>query len=549
MKSVHKKILTAVTAFYVAITSTAYAATYNYDMQGSLTVIGDADTSDAISLVIRPYSATSQTPDDAVVNSNKNIILKSAVVSDNVLRADVNFKESIDNGKYVVSVNEGGAKADIYLFYPDENSLAEYIALINNSDVNVFSTMLKDTSLNWSALISSNYADACAQILFDNRPESGYTAKTLGKTYMLAEAVVLLKNGKININNLLNEYRLYFSADKELTSAQKTKLYEVLSNYSVKLGKIENVLENGLEVTDLLLTGDFQTFGDKLLEYIKANNLSEGKYSSITNTYYKQLAMKSLYEVRNNYYNMPDLYDAFLLHAQTQYAAWINASNSHTSGGGGGGGSSSGGSSPSGFVPVLGDTANETSAQQSENGLYKDISTHWAKTEITFLSERNVINGYTDGTFRPEEYVTRAQFSKMISMLMDLELSDTSVFNDVNAGDWYLPYVSAAEKAGIVNGNNGYFYPDALITREDAAVIIYRALQYKNIGLSSDTNTYFDDTDNISEYAKTAVESLSTMEIINGYDNQFKPKGNTKRAEAAAMLYRLADKTEGVSAE
>ena len=132
---------------------------------------------------------------------------------------------------------------------------------------------------------------------------------------------------------------------------------------------------------------------------------------------------------------------------------------------------------------------------------------------------------------------------------MDLELSDTSVFNDVNAGDWYLPYVSAAEKAGIVNGNNGYFYPDALITREDAAVIIYRALQYKNIGLSSDTNTYFDDTDNISEYAKTAVESLSTMEIINGYDNQFKPKGNTKRAEAAAMLYRLADKTEGVSAE
>lgn len=173
---------------------------------------------------------------------------------------------------------------------------------------------------------------------------------------------------------------------------------------------------------------------------------------------------------------------------------------------------------------------------------FKDVTQDWAKDAISGLGARGIVKGVGDGEFNPKGQVTRAEF---ITMLMNmLELSDESVttsFSDVKPGEWYHGDIATAQKLGIVNGKpNGTFGVRENITREDMAVMVHKAIQIKLLALESSEATAFKDEASIASYAKQAVEAIQGAGIINGVGNdEFAPKKNASRAEAAVMIYKL----------
>lgn len=173
---------------------------------------------------------------------------------------------------------------------------------------------------------------------------------------------------------------------------------------------------------------------------------------------------------------------------------------------------------------------------------FKDVTQDWAKDAISGLGARGIVKGVGDGEFNPKGQVTRAEF---ITMLMKmLELSDesaTTSFSDVKQGEWYHGNIATAQKLGIVNGKpDGTFGVHENITREDMAVMVYKAIQRKQLALPSGETTAFKDEASIANYAKQAVETIRGAGIINGVGNdEFAPKKNASRAEAAVMIYKL----------
>ncbi len=174
-------------------------------------------------------------------------------------------------------------------------------------------------------------------------------------------------------------------------------------------------------------------------------------------------------------------------------------------------------------------------------GAFTDIdSVEWAKESIEALAEMGVLNGKGDGTFAPNDKVTREEFIKIIVAAFGLTDDEAECdFADVSADNWSYPYIAAAAKLGIVSGDGDNFNPTSGISRQDMAVIIYRVFEHLGAEVSGDSIT-FDDNAEIAGYAKDAVEALTATGIINGMgDGTFSPNGTVTRAQAAKVVYGL----------
>lgn len=157
----------------------------------------------------------------------------------------------------------------------------------------------------------------------------------------------------------------------------------------------------------------------------------------------------------------------------------------------------------------------------------------WAEDAVKYLYEKGIINGRNEKTFAPGETVTRAELVKMIVEALSVSAEEDKTFSDVNDGDWFASYVKKAAAAGIVTGDGLAFRPNGEVTREDAAVIIFRALGLENGGEIS-----FTDAGNISDYAKDAISAMAAGGYINGMgDGTFAPKMTLTRAQAAQLIY------------
>ena len=161
---------------------------------------------------------------------------------------------------------------------------------------------------------------------------------------------------------------------------------------------------------------------------------------------------------------------------------------------------------------------------------------HWAYQSVSELVASGTINGFEDGTFRPDATVSRAEFVKMAAAAFGLQSDTQAEFKDVENGHWCERYISAAVSSGAVNGTgDGMFSPDAYITREDAAVIIYRLSD-----ITADEGS-INDSESISAYAREGVLKLVGGGIISGDENgYFKPADYMTRAEAAQLIYKAA---------
>ena len=170
---------------------------------------------------------------------------------------------------------------------------------------------------------------------------------------------------------------------------------------------------------------------------------------------------------------------------------------------------------------------------------YSDLSSyHWAKDTIERYTNAGIFNGFPDGTFRPDERMTRAQFASVLSRLLSLENADLSVlapFTDVNPDAWYAQALASCVKAAIINGTSHVTAsPDASITRQEAAAMVCRAFGVDPI---YDTDLEFLDADTVSPWAQPYVFALVSKGILSGYpDKTLKPRGFLTRAEAAALV-------------
>lgn len=177
---------------------------------------------------------------------------------------------------------------------------------------------------------------------------------------------------------------------------------------------------------------------------------------------------------------------------------------------------------------------------------FTDIGGYWAATYVDFLYNSGVTTGYSDGSFRPNQNITRAQFAVMLYRYLGL---DESKYANVNLpfadnsqiADYAIPAIKALYTEGIINGSTGkdgrvYFNPNASLTRAQAATMIGRTQEkgYATVSLT------FSDAGKIPAYAASYIQTMVAQGIISGYeDGSFKPNNNITRGQMAKILYNL----------
>lgn len=164
-----------------------------------------------------------------------------------------------------------------------------------------------------------------------------------------------------------------------------------------------------------------------------------------------------------------------------------------------------------------------------------DITGHWAENAIRELIALQAISGYPDGTFKPDNSISRAEFASILVKALQLAPKEGVIFDDT-AAHWAKAYISTASAYGIIEGySDSQFGPDDPITREQMAVMIIRAT-----GLESDSGQIsYTDASAISSWAQDAVTISSSLQILTGYpDNSFKPQANATRAEASTVIIK-----------
>lgn len=145
------------------------------------------------------------------------------------------------------------------------------------------------------------------------------------------------------------------------------------------------------------------------------------------------------------------------------------------------------------FRLLTDDTREEYWSQVND---YTDCSSDlWCNNAISTLTNMGIIDGFSDGTFRPYAKITRAQFAKIAVGFFETTREDyQGYFTDVDINAWYTEYVEAAARVGLIEGfNDGTFRPNTNITRAQACVIVNRAL-----GRSPDEDRLLDEDEMIT---------------------------------------------------
>lgn len=178
---------------------------------------------------------------------------------------------------------------------------------------------------------------------------------------------------------------------------------------------------------------------------------------------------------------------------------------------------------------------------------FTDVYGHWAAGYIGFVTEREIFLGTGSDTFSPAAGMTRAMFATVIGRLFErsygeIEPLDEHAFTDCNYGAYYGKYVDWAAENNIIGGyGDGRFSPNDQITREQMAAILYRFADFLGV-LPADMDTTLDypDADNISGYAKNAALYCQTTGVISGRGGgMFTPKETVTRAEVATIIQRF----------
>jgi hypothetical protein len=179
---------------------------------------------------------------------------------------------------------------------------------------------------------------------------------------------------------------------------------------------------------------------------------------------------------------------------------------------------------------------------------YEDAATHWASNSIHNMGARLIVNGVSEGQFAPNRNITRAEFAAIMVRALGLKLQPSQgVFTDVEQSAWYSSVVQTAYAYGLINGfQDGTFRPQESITRQQAMLMISKAMLITGLqGADNGDNgasvvDSYKDSGQVASWALVGVADAVSAGIVSGRsDHSLAPQEAITRAEVAVMIERL----------
>lgn len=183
---------------------------------------------------------------------------------------------------------------------------------------------------------------------------------------------------------------------------------------------------------------------------------------------------------------------------------------------------------------------------------FSDVGSHWAKDAVNDMASRMVVNGVDTAHFNPDAAITRAEFAAIMVRALGLpDQKGSAPFSDVSSSDWYVGAVAQAQQYGIIQGyEDDMFHPSQTITREEAVVILERAMRITGLeakvsaATSDNASPAFKDDQHISSWATSSIAKGLQAGLITGRaTGEFAPKASITRAEVAVIIQRLMTKS------
>ncbi|WP_435371938.1 S8 family serine peptidase [Sporosarcina luteola] len=175
---------------------------------------------------------------------------------------------------------------------------------------------------------------------------------------------------------------------------------------------------------------------------------------------------------------------------------------------------------------------------------FTDVSKgYWAEFYIQKAVQMGIFKGYKDGSFKPNEQLTRAQAAALITRALGLQTNEAAPFNDIkNLNKETQAEIAAAYKYGIIKGQNGDFNHSESVTRVQLALMIARAYEYKTGEAYTPTAIApFSDIGNYNKETVNAISMLYELKIITGSDGKFMPQDPTTRAQASKIFVNFME--------
>ncbi|MBY0449054.1 MAG: S-layer homology domain-containing protein [Cyanobacteria bacterium] len=179
---------------------------------------------------------------------------------------------------------------------------------------------------------------------------------------------------------------------------------------------------------------------------------------------------------------------------------------------------------------------------------FNDTNNHWANQDIQNLSSENIINGYTDGSFRPENSITRGEFAVSLAKMLNLPVtlsSDAPIFKDVKTGKWASASIRAVTEAQLMKGYPGdLFMPNRYITRSEVMSILSNSghLAVPATVNSEEVLSTYSDSEKVPEWARKSVAKAVYTHISANSpsrENMLEPNRKATRGETSVMMVNL----------
>lgn len=495
--------------------------------------------------------------------------LRQIPAADDSFAFDFTLKEDAEEGQYRAMAGSAFAlpRAETAFDFISEARLARFLAAVNSAaaeeelaavlvspDYAAVTEKLKLEPALWKSL-GAEGRGAAAALLLRERPKEGFSEGNLSALARRGLAVGMMRDCRTpaEVAEVLGTHMNFYPVaehDREkyyaLTEKLRKETCEGLCHSASKYGTPEDVAEDlPLQIAlSELFTANYTKVQEILEENAALFGIDPGRVLKLPtqkdrNQVYMELNQKRYYTADA----LREGYQALLKKAGDASSSGEGGNAGGRPSGGNGGSRPSGGMGGNGTVSVSNEggpvpTPAPLPLQKAE---FSDVpAEHWAHAAISELAKRGVIRGFEDGSFQPDTAVTRAEFTKLLAAALRLEGGTEVMFQDVGQDKWYAPYIAAAAAQGLVTGTgDGRFEPEAEITREDIAVILCRAAALKGWKLQASKPEGFLDSDEISGYAREAVEAMASAGVIKGHDGRFRPRSAASRSETAQMLYRI----------
>ncbi|MHA7967578.1 S-layer homology domain-containing protein, partial [Paenibacillus sp. CAU 1782] len=206
------------------------------------------------------------------------------------------------------------------------------------------------------------------------------------------------------------------------------------------------------------------------------------------------------------------------------------------------------------YSAVINSLTNSTYAIVWNPIVFADVAGHWAQISVNDMGSRMVFGGAGNGAFQPEREVTRAEFAEILVKGLGLRVNQefAASFSDVSESNWHNGYIHAAVSFDLLKGyGDGSFRPDQNITREQAVMVLAKAMSItglKSAFSAADAEAAlegFADGKEISDWAKEGVALTLQAGLIQGKSrDRLAPKDDLTRAEAAVMIQRLLTQSD-----